>query len=116
MRVKPATVECDGKEYEMHLATIGFTKLGKEDHGIFTWVIDLDFGSSGQSAGAYALNDPALFGNHIQQLCNFFGTGWENLKGKRVYALKEGYNGPVRGFMDEKQTKMVLFSDWNEIK
>jgi hypothetical protein len=114
VRVKPATVECDGKDYEMHLGTITDTFLGKEDHGIFTWVLTLEFGGSVQGAGTHALNDPAYLGTHIQKLLTFFGCPWDQLKNKRVYALKESHHGLVRGFMDEKQTRMVFFEDWNK--
>lgn len=37
-------------------AKIESTRLGWEDHGIFTFVLNLDYGGSGQSAGDYALD------------------------------------------------------------
>lgn len=115
LNVKPATVECDGTKYEMHLATVQESFLGQEDHGIFTWILTLDYGGSHQGAGTYSLNNPTNLGRHIQELCKFFGTDWNRIAGRRVFALKESHSGVVRGFMDERQTKMVFFSDWNEV-
>lgn len=38
-------------------AKIRSTTLGREDHGIFTAFLNLDYGSSGQSFGGYALDE-----------------------------------------------------------
>lgn len=43
-------------EYELRNAKIRHTMLGIEDHGIFTFVLDLDYGGSGQGAGMYCLD------------------------------------------------------------
>lgn len=110
--VKPAVTTIDGVDYQMYLATIGFTRLGREDHGIFTFMIDLDYGGSGQGAGNYSLNDHEIFGKAVQSTIDFFGGFWEQIQGHRVYALKEDYNGTVKGFVSEDQKRWMLFSDW----
>lgn len=110
--VKPATTNIDGVDYEMELATIGFTKLGREDHGIFTFVLDLDYGCGGQGAGGYALNDPETFGKAVQGIIDFFGSDWEHIKGRKVYALKEEHNGLVKGLVKSDQRAWIMFSDW----
>ena len=42
---------------EIKNATITRTMLGVEDHGIFTFMLTLDYGGSGQGAGGYALDE-----------------------------------------------------------
>ena len=39
-------------------ARIESTMLGREDHGIATFMLDLDYGGVGQGAGGYALDEP----------------------------------------------------------
>jgi len=41
---------------EIKNARIKSTRLGVEDHGIFTAMIDLDYGGAGQGFGGYALD------------------------------------------------------------
>lgn len=43
---------------EIKNARIKSTMLGMEDPGIFTFSIDLDYGSSGQGFGGYSLDTP----------------------------------------------------------
>ena len=110
--IKPATLTHDGVEYTAELGTIKHTMLGKEDHGIFTFLLELDFGGHVQGAGTHGLNDPTNFGNFIQGILNFFGGNWEDLKGRRVFALREGgMHGLIRGLMDAEQTKVLIFSE-----
>jgi hypothetical protein len=113
LKVKPATVEHNGVEYEAELGTIKFTRLGKEDHGIYTFVLDFDFGHAGQGAGAYNLNDPEILGKGIQGVLSFFGsyTQWEDLPGKRAFVLREEHSGFIRGLMDEAGSKVIIFKE-----
>ena len=110
--VKPAVTVIDGVDYEMELATIGFTKLGRGVHGFFTFVLDLDYGGSGQGAGGYALNDPEIFGQAVQGILDFFGGNWENIRGRKVYALKSDHNDTVKGLVKSDQKSWIMFSDW----
>jgi hypothetical protein len=45
-------------EIETKNAQIVDTMLGTEDHGIFSFSLNLDYGNSGQNAGGYALDTP----------------------------------------------------------
>ena len=42
---------------EIKNATITRTMLGVEDHGIFTFMLTLDYGGTGQGAGGYSLDE-----------------------------------------------------------
>lgn len=76
-------------------ALINDTLLGYEDHGIFTFILHLDYGGSGQGAGMYTLDsyDKVLKRrvgkgyslDLIMQILNIVGVrSWEELKGKHI--------------------------------
>jgi hypothetical protein len=84
-------------------ARIAATTLGREDHGIFTASISLDYGSSSQSFGGYALDGkPARTpGSHrpgtryglefiIRLLRALEVESWEKLKGTHCRVSIEG--------------------------
>jgi hypothetical protein len=87
---------------EIRNAVIVRTSLGFEDHGIFTFYINLDYGGSGQGFGGYGMCDPVFdepghkfrcrrgtaFGAEaIMRLLKVVGVEkWEDLKGKSVRA------------------------------
>ena len=88
---------------EIKNAKIESTMLGFEDHGIFTYCLQLDYGGSGQGFGTYMLDakDPAdpktvphNYGiRHIRQILGVVGVEkWEDLPGKyiRVEAEHDG--------------------------
>lgn len=95
------------------IAKIRSVRLGWEDHGIFTCALDLDYGSSGQGAGGYALDEARRGANDefIGRFGTAYGMEWvirlmracnakdfSEVQGKTVIALRdEGYNGLVRG-------------------
>ena len=95
------------------LGRIETTMLGTEDHGIFTFMITLDFGGTGQGFGGYALDTPTgrglrFKGRHgtafgmeaIMQLLDAAGVeSWEDLKGKEVWAYRDrdGLGGMIKG-------------------
>lgn len=88
--------------YELDLGLIERTMLGWEDHGIFTFVLRLNFGASEQGAGTLALgsqqgiNPVAL--PLIVAVMKVVGVDeWEHLKGKRVYALRPHPGDFIRG-------------------
>jgi len=83
------------KEIETENAIIEDTFLGIEDHGIFTYVIHLDYGGSGQGAGMISLDgynektkkrtgwDGAV--PMLRSILDVIGArSWEELKGKHV--------------------------------
>lgn len=80
---------------EIKNATITSTMLGSEDHGIFTFVLHLDYGGSGQGAGCISLDgydketDKRFFHPKsmalIARICEIAGVDkWEDLKGKHI--------------------------------
>jgi len=75
-------------------ATITSTMLGKEDHGIFTFVLHLDYGGSGQGAGTYALSYGGYdekekfvpyMGELLWRIMDTVGVRtWEDLRGEHI--------------------------------
>ena len=82
-------------------AKIEDTMLGIEDHGIFTSMIQLDYGdSSHQGFGGYVLG--GSFGvDYIKGLLNVVGVEkWEDLVGKYIRVKidnTDGWNGKIIG-------------------
>jgi hypothetical protein len=87
-------------EYTQEIAKIERTTLGYEDHGICTVFLHLSFGSSGQGAGGYALDeyDPSVkrrigtaYGMEfiIRTLRACGVDEWSKLKGLTIYALRK---------------------------
>lgn len=71
----------------------------REDHGILTCQIMLDFGGSGQGYGGYSLDGPdgkggrkpSLFaGAVLMRVVDFFGGDIDKAKGTPVVAHREG--------------------------
>jgi hypothetical protein len=82
-------------------AVIKSTFLGVEDHGIFTFFLNLDYGSSGQGAGGYTLDDKPKKVEHrregtaegmslIMEILKTVGVDkWESLPGKHIRAIAD---------------------------
>jgi hypothetical protein len=100
------SIEHMGKTYAAEVATIKRTSLGENDRGIFTAGFELSGDGWGVfAAGDYTLDDkPKEHGaervstaygmDYIRQLLRVTGVDrWEDLPGKRVYALSEGGGG-----------------------
>lgn len=103
----------DTQTHVEQIAKIRRVFLGTEDHGIFTCSLDLDYGSSGQGAGGYGLDEPRKDGEgkHIGRFGTAYGmewimrlmracgvNDWSKVEGRTVIALRdEGYHGRVRG-------------------
>lgn len=87
--------------YQHTIAKIESTRLGYEDHGIFSLTIGFSYGSAHQGFGAIGLgnNETTIAGPLIEAVLKAAGVNcWEKLKGRTVYAVRdEGYNGIVRG-------------------
>ena len=74
---------------EEKVALISSTMLGKEDHGIMTAYLHLDYGGGGQGFGGYALKDKYL-DTFITRVLKTAGVGtWEQLKGKYIRVKSE---------------------------
>lgn len=79
-------------------AKIKSTFLGMEDHGIWTFSLNLDYGSAGQSAEGFCLDEPrhknekfiGRFGTSkgmqaIMEICKVVGVdSWEELPNKYI--------------------------------
>lgn len=103
------------------------TFLGIEDHGIFTGIIDLDYGGSGQGAGTLCLdyNDREL-GKRVESVpgavhrwvlgcLRAFGVDqWEKITGRTVIAIIE--DGMVRGLkpLPTERGDVFMFSEVGE--
>ena len=90
---------------EIRNGKITETFLGIEDHGIFTFMLYLDYGGSGQGAGGYGLDTPIKVGGTfvrrigtaggmslIMEILSVVGVEkWEDLKGKHI-RVKSDYD------------------------
>lgn len=131
--MSPATMEIDGVLYTLNLAKIEDTMFGWEDHGILTAVLYLDFGVSAQGAGFFCLDTStgapnyerkgtALGLDHVMRIMRVVGVSkWEDVKGKRVYALRAGsWGSPIDGLanVDHPESSHLVFkthvAEWQE--
>lgn len=95
------------------IAKIRSVSLGREDHGIFTCMVQLDYGGSGQGAGGYSLDAPRHDeeGKFTGRTGTAYGMDWiirlmdacgvddfAEIKGRTVLAIREeGFHGRVLG-------------------
>lgn len=70
-------------------ARIDSTFLGREDHGIFTAFLYLDYGGGGQGFGGYVLKDKYAYVFVSRVLETVGASSWENLPGKHVRVCVE---------------------------
>src|SRR3982751_4252153 len=106
--MEPAKANVNGKSYLAELGTVKEAWLGREDHGIFTYMLTINFGGKEQGAGAYNLNNAERMGLHLQALLNFFGCPWNYIQNKRVYALQEHAGGTIVGLLNESKSKSII--------
>lgn len=111
------------------IAKIRTVRLGWEDHGIFTCQLDLDYGTSGQGAGGYCLDEPRRDGEDkfIGRFGTAFGMEWiirlmracnakdfSDVRGTTVVALREdGWGGKVIGLkpLPTEKGEPFIFDD-----
>ena len=85
---------------ERELGIIKRTRLGYEDHGIFTFDVEFDFGSSGQSFGNYMIGTKneearAPVGSEygievIMGILDAVGVNkWEDLVGRECWIVRD---------------------------
>lgn len=128
-----ATLDHDGTTYAADMVYINKTMLGREDHGIFTAMLDVDLsGGSSTHLGGFTLDDvPPGSGQRrlgsaegmewiirvIEAIVGEYGT-WESLAGKRCLALYEpdvgkysraGHN--CKGIASVDGKRVVVFDD-----
>lgn len=91
---------------EIRNAKITSTKLGREDHGIMTFMIFIEFGGSCCGVGGYALDmwdresDKRVFTakglEAISEILNVVGVdNWEDLKGQYIRIKDNGWGSTV---------------------
>lgn len=103
-------------EYKAELGQISRFDIGLEDHGIFGFNIDFDFGGSHQGTGWYNLQN-SVGGPFLKELLNFFTVNdFTRLKGKYVFALRDASDhnyGYIRGLRRTPQEggKELIFMD-----
>ena len=98
------------------LAEVESTFLGVEDHGIFTGILRLKYGtSSGQGAGTYDLRHSDAgykFVANVNRVCGV--ESWEKVPGSMLIALIQ--DGFVRGLrqVPTRGTFSFMFKDMYE--
>jgi len=91
---------------EKELGKIEYTHLGFEDHGIMSFMIGFDFGTSGQGFGGYALDNydkevekrigTAYGMEAIMRILRATGVEkWEDLVGKVCWVYREEQRGNI---------------------
>lgn len=91
---------------EIRNAKITSTKLGKEDHGIMTFFIAIEFGGCGCGIGGYALGgkNPTTgeYGfspkgmEAIAKICEVVGVNiWEDLPGNYIRIKDNGWGSTI---------------------
>jgi len=116
MTMTYASLVHNGIEYEAIPASIARTDLGWEDHGIFTVQIMFEWGPSGQGMPGYSFGgkeptDPRL-GAYLAAVLRVAGVGrWEDLRGRRVYMLRDGHM--IRGLanLDDPEGNLFVPAD-----
>lgn len=98
-------------EREIKNALIGGVSLGREDHGILSFWLMLDFYGFHQAFGGYSMDSPVKVDGKFKREGNAFGCqciieildtvgaeSWDKLQGKPVRAILEGHT--IKGIMN----------------
>lgn len=81
---------------EEEIGKIRSTHLGPEDHGIPTFMLDFDFGGSGQGFGGYDLRHWGY--GPVGAILSAAGVArWEDLPGRVVTVLRGEARGAIIG-------------------
>jgi len=101
-------------------AKIGSTMLGREDHGIMTFMLQLDFSGSGQGCGGYSFSNHEKKGDCsfaidlISKILDVVGVmTWEELVGTPCCAIYIDCSYDIKGighYLDEDN--FVIFKDF----
>jgi hypothetical protein len=95
-----------GTEYLAELGLIEHTALGYEDHGIFTYMLDMDFAGHNQGFGGRFI---ANLRDVLESILKVTGSnGWESVRGKRLYALRTTPYGLIEGLLSLDQERVFL--------
>ena len=95
------------KEVTIRNARITSTMLGKEDHGIMTFFLFVEFGGCGCGIGGYALSGFTPKGlEAITKICEIVGVDkWEDLPNKYIRIKDNGWGSTIDeigNLMEEK--------------
>jgi hypothetical protein len=98
------------------LGKVGDIFIGKEDYGIFTCSISIEFKGGGvQGFGGLCLNKDKLGISFVDDLCKTFGVKeLDDLKDKECYALRcwDGFNDRIEGLESVDTGKRFIISNW----
>ena len=108
---------------EIRNAKITYTKLGREDHGIFTFMIGIEFGGCGCGVGGYALDSydrqtkkRIYFASSmelISEILDVVGVdNWEDLKGSYIRIVDTGWGGTVNKIGNLMEEKWLDFNEF----
>lgn len=101
---------------EIRNAKITGTKLGREDHGIMTFMIFVEFAGCGCGIGGYALDQYNKVTKErefstkgleaVSRICETVGVdNWEDLKGQYIRVKENGWGSTIDeigNLMEEK--------------
>lgn len=102
--------------YKRESGEIVETFYGREDHGILTVSVRLQFGAGGshQSFGNLAFERDHLADDFVRDLCATFAvTNLDDLRGRSCYALRcfDGLNEPIEA-LESARGRRFIISAW----
>jgi hypothetical protein len=116
-------VSHNGETYFGVIGTVVDMFLGFEDHGIFSWNLDIDYGNgNGQGTGHRALGGNKKFGHRsdysmithyvILHLLHVAGVNqWEELRGKQLLFIKKEKYGLIVGISSLNGSRSFFFEE-----
>jgi len=115
------TLAHNGVAYQAQIASVGYTTLGTEDHGIFTAEIGFTWPGGGQGIPARGLAsekwpDSNGYGiEHLWSIIRTVGCGsWEELKGSSCLILRTSYFGLIEGIADLNAERVLIFAEHHD--
>jgi hypothetical protein len=88
--------------------------FGKEDHGILTCYLRINFDGSSQSFGGVAFANPQIAEDFIEDLCRVFGvSALDELRGKPCVAYRcYPYNNELIEALEASSGARFVLTDW----
>ena len=114
------TIRSDQDDYLREVGTVRDWHIGMEDHGIFSFNVNFDFGGSGQGCGHYGLGSEKHGFVTVEFLWRLYGVlgaihGW---KGRECLVLRNEPYGQIIGIEsmpNARDRKQVIFKEmWGE--
>ncbi|TXH09967.1 MAG: hypothetical protein E6R04_06800 [Spirochaetes bacterium] len=119
-----SVVEVDGTPYIAKFMTVQGTRLGNEDHGILTFLLDCkDDNGNAVGVGGYTLDAPVPGERHraptasgfaliIEVMRTVGADSWEDIRGKNILVLFE--NSRSVGIANPLTGKVLVFGKFLE--